>query len=158
MTDQERAERLARAIDELIHGTTPPPDAPRLQDRELDHLLEVATLRLAGGGVVRRQSEASPRPVIAAAQVLSSGFSVLSSAERHMDEIWHEVCRHTGVDSSPPQFTSHPGGRDEQQNSPPRRVPRLRDLAANSVYRRLRERLRHDSVIAAHHYRGDWAP
>ena len=44
MNERQRADQLARAIDELIHGTTPP--APAQADDELKSLIAVARARL----------------------------------------------------------------------------------------------------------------
>ncbi|HUF54423.1 MAG TPA: hypothetical protein VMR52_11715 [Dehalococcoidia bacterium] len=56
MTDDERAEMLARAIDELIRGIEEPEASHGLEDEELDALLEVARDRLESGRAAQQEA------------------------------------------------------------------------------------------------------
>lgn len=58
MTDEERAEQLARAIDELIRGIESPDASHGLNDDELESLLDVARDRLEAGQTYRDEADA----------------------------------------------------------------------------------------------------
>ena len=49
MTDDERADWLARAIDDIIRGDEPPHNPPTLAPEEAESLLQAARLRLESG-------------------------------------------------------------------------------------------------------------
>lgn len=120
MNERERAEWLARAIDDLIQGNASP-ERPAIDDEELSALLRVARARLEAGSLVAREGagyegavwervvsrlEASPPPdpgpaasqsldVDALRNVISArrrlSREVAELAEEHRDEVWQRI-------------------------------------------------------------------
>jgi hypothetical protein len=119
MNERERAEHLARAIDELIHGS-PRPGPAHFDDHELQSLVQVAQARLGAGksaagastdheaavwGQLIARLEGRPRTArheiiddiaaddvrqtIAARREMSD--SILALANQHKDDVWRRV-------------------------------------------------------------------
>ncbi len=120
MNERERAEQLARAIDELIHGT-PRPGPAHFDDHELQSLVQVAQARLRAGKSVAgagsdheaavweqliARLEGRPKPArpkagddIAADEDMRQTIaarremsdSILALANQHKDDVWRRV-------------------------------------------------------------------
>jgi hypothetical protein len=120
MNERERAEQLARAIDELIHGT-PRPRPTHFDDHELQSLVQVAQARLSAGKSVASAGadheaavweqliarlEGRPRPARPKAgddidaddemrQTIAArremSDSILALANQHKDDVWRRV-------------------------------------------------------------------
>jgi len=128
MNERERADYLARAIDELIQGPATP--EPHFDDEELRSLLRVARARLKSGTVSGRNAanheatvwervvmrlerqedgadtnddllppEDEMRGVIAARRRMTE--EVLELAERHRDDVWKRVQDRIGQQPKP---------------------------------------------------------
>lgn len=137
MNERQRADQLARAIDDLIHGATPP--APAQGDDELKSLMAVARARLRASRNAENRNvqesvwqrvlrlldarpqarqEVSPeivaddamRRTIVARREMSD--SILELAEQHRGEVWERVQQRVGRGTRrmPPDGSGSGGG------------------------------------------------
>jgi len=84
MTHGERAERLARAIEDLVQGRQP----PRLNDDELEELLKIARIRLESGQVAARAGAYQER-------------SVWEQVVSQLERLRHKTNGHTSTPARP---------------------------------------------------------
>lgn len=145
MNERQRADQLARAIDDLIHGTTKP--APAQADDELKSLVAVARARLgASRNAVNRDVQESVwqrvlgrldvrpqarrevsrdivaddamRQTIVARREMSD--SILDLAEQHRDDVWQRVQDRIG--RSPRRMPPARGGPGGKTGDSPQRA------------------------------------
>jgi hypothetical protein len=127
MTADERADWLARAIDDIIRGAEPPASPPALSEAEASSLLQAARLRLATGRTAqetaadhesavwerlaaRLQRHPSPSTEETKAEPPDSELrhviglrmhlaqEALQIAEQHREEVWQRVRSRIGGD------------------------------------------------------------
>jgi hypothetical protein len=138
MNERQRADQLARAIDELINGT-PRPGPARFDDQELPSLIHVAQARLEAGKNARASADqeaavwqqliarldgrpqptqanpghdiatdATMRQTVAARSEVST--AILSLGARHRDEVWRRVQERIKGRRAPPGKPHSPSG------------------------------------------------
>jgi hypothetical protein len=145
MNERQRADQLAQAIDELIHGTRTP--APAQADDELKSLIAVARARLGASRSVesrdvqesvwqrvlsrldvrpqaRREvsqeivADSAMRETIMARREMSD--AILDLAEQHRDDVWQRVQERIG--RGPRRMPPARGGPSGKPEDPPQRA------------------------------------
>jgi hypothetical protein len=145
MNERQRADQLARAIDELISGA-PGPEPARFDDQELQSLIQVAQARLGAGNNAARTSagheaavwqqliarpEERPQPsqakrghdIATDADMLQTvaarremSAAILSLAARHKDEVWGRVQERIKGRREPPGQPPSPSGGSSRES------------------------------------------
>jgi hypothetical protein len=179
MTDEERAERLARAIDDLIQSIESPDTSHGLDDEELDALLRVAQDRLEAGRARQDKGEryesevwerlqdrltAQTRPTRhidlpreqhdALRDIISLRMQmandIFNIAESHKDVVWERVqFRLRQSAPRPHEIPTETGPETDIESMTRRSLGRLAQLASDPVQNRFRERLKRDAQFAA---------
>jgi hypothetical protein len=139
MNERQRADQLARAIDELINGT-PRPGPARFDDHELQSLIQVAQARLTTGKnvasagtdheatvwarlIARLEGRPQPSQTNAGHDIPTGAdmrqtvaarrdlsAAILSLAARHKDEVWRRVQERIKRRRAPPGKPHSPSG------------------------------------------------
>jgi hypothetical protein len=139
MNERQRADQLARAIDELINGM-PRPGPARFDDQELQSLIHVAQARLGAGKeaasasadhetavwqqlIARLEGRPEPSQATHAHDIATDAAirqtvaarrevsaAILSLAARHKEEIWRRVQERIKGRRGPPRKRHSPSG------------------------------------------------
>jgi hypothetical protein len=180
LTEQERADMLARAVDHLIHPNRNPPTPPSRTDRDLDALVDVAASRATAGNMLRlaaassragvwrsvadrlgsqaeapaQAGELSDADAAELAGVITArrdvSEHVLWYARTQQAEVWSAVTAR--LKAAGMAFETEPARRTQPEaETPGRRVRSHHSLATdNSVARR-------HATDETHHQATDWA-